>query len=163
VAQPLGSAYTVMVASPDYLKRHGTPLTRDELGVHALLMLESPVSPPDEWHLESEDDARIWKIPKSSLQINVPDVLRTALLAGAGIGTLATYTVVDDLVEGKLVRVLPHYRLKPFTVFAVYPSRRYLDAKVRTLLEHLRSTLSPSLKSAIERVERVARADTPQT
>ncbi|WP_242540606.1 LysR substrate-binding domain-containing protein, partial [Trinickia mobilis] len=163
VAQPLGSAYTVMVASPDYLKRHGTPTTRDELSAHALLMLESPVSSPDEWHLESENDARIWKIPKSSLQFNVPDALRAALLAGAGIGTLATYTVVDDLVEGKLVRVLPHYRLKPFTVFAVYPSRRYLDAKIRTLLEHLRSTLSPSLNSAIERVERVARADTPQT
>jgi len=59
VAQPLGSAYAVMVASPDYLKRHGTPRTRDELSAHTLLMLESPVSPPDEWHIESEADARI--------------------------------------------------------------------------------------------------------
>jgi len=163
VARPLGSAYSVMVASPDYLNRHGMPRTRDDLRSHALLMLESTVSPPDEWHLESEEGAQIWKIPQSSLQMNVPDVLRATLLAGAGIGALATYTVVDDLVEGKLVRVLPHYRLKPFTVFAVYPSHRYLDTKVRTLFEHLRSTLSSSLKSAIECVEELARRDTAQT
>jgi DNA-binding transcriptional LysR family regulator len=162
VAQPLGSAYAVMVASPDYLKRHGTPRTREELSAHTLLMLESPVSPPDEWHIESEADAQIWKIQKSPLQVNVPDVMRAALLQGAGIGTLATYTAVDDLVDGKLVRVLPHYRLRPFTVFAVYPSRRYLDAKVRTLLEHLRSTLSSSLNNAIERIEALARADSLQ-
>jgi len=85
--------------------------------------------------------------------------MRAALLAGAGIGTLATYTAVDDLVDGKLVRVLPNYRLRPFTVFAVYPSRRYLDAKVRTLLEHLRSTLTPALRNAIERVEALTRAN----
>jgi DNA-binding transcriptional LysR family regulator len=163
VAQPLGSAYAVMVASPGYLKRRGTPRSCDELSAHTLLLLESPVSPPDEWHIESEGDAQIWKIPKSPLQVNVPDVMRAALLGGAGIGTLATYTAVDDLVDGKLVRVLPHYRLKPFTVFAVYPSRRYLDAKVRTLLEHLRSTLSPSLQNAIERVEALIRADSLQT
>jgi DNA-binding transcriptional LysR family regulator len=163
VAQPLGAAYAVMVASPDYLKRHGTPRTRDELCAHTLLMLESPVSPPDEWHIESEADAQICKIAKSPLQVNVPDVMRAALLLGAGIGTLATYTAVDDLVDGKLVRVLPHYRLRPFTVFAVYPSRRYLDAKVRTLIEHLRSTLSSSLNNAIERIEALARADSLQT
>ena len=103
------------------------------------------------------------KIAKSPLQVNVPDVMRAALLLGAGIGTLATYTAVDDLVDGKLVRVLPHYRLRPFTVFAVYPSRRYLDAKVRTLIEHLRSTLSSSLNNAIERIEALARADSLQT
>lgn len=156
IAQPLGAAYAVIVAAPDYLKRRGTPLTRDELSAHTLLKLESPVSPPDEWHLESEHDAQVWTIPKSPLQINVPDVMRAALLAGAGIGTLATYSVADDLVSGALVRVLPQYRLKPFTVFAVYPSRRYLEAKVRTLLDHLRTTLGLSLKDAIERVEALA-------
>lgn len=54
------------------------------------------------------------------------------------------------------MRVLPQYHLRPFTVFAIYPSRRYLGAKVRTLLEHLRATLSPSLANAVEIVERYA-------
>jgi DNA-binding transcriptional LysR family regulator len=163
VAQSLGAAYAVMVASPDYLKRHGMPLTRDDLAAHTLLKLESPVALPDEWHLESEQDANVLTIRKSPLQVNVPDVLRAALLAGAGIGTLATYSAVEDLVAGTLVRVLPQYRLRPFTVFAVYPSRRYLEAKVRTLLDHLRSTLSPALESAIERVEALTRTVEQQT
>jgi DNA-binding transcriptional LysR family regulator len=152
-----------MVASPDYVKQHGMPLTRDDLAAHTLLKLESPVALPDEWHLESEQDANVLTIRKSPLQVNVPDVLRAALLAGAGIGTLATYSAVEDLVAGTLVRVLPQYRLRPFTVFAVYPSRRYLEAKVRTLLDHLRSTLSPALASAIERVEALTRTVEQQT
>jgi DNA-binding transcriptional LysR family regulator len=139
------------------VKQNGMPLTRDDLASHSLLRLESPASLPDEWHLESAHDAHVITLAKSPLQVNVPDVMRAALLAGAGIGTLATYSVVDDLVAGKLMRVLPQYRLKPFSVFAVYPSRRYVEAKVRMLLDHLRSTLTPALDQAIERVEALAR------
>ncbi len=153
VAQTLGAAWAVMVASPDYVKQHGMPLTREDLDAHRLLELESPASPSREWHIESAHDAHVVTLAKAPMHINVPDVLRAALLAGAGIGTLATYSVADDLAAGTLVRVLPQYRLKPFTVFAVYPSRRYLEAKVRTLLDHLRSTLTPALEQAIERVE----------
>ncbi|MEI6000450.1 LysR family transcriptional regulator [Paraburkholderia bengalensis] len=153
VAQTLGAAWAVMVASPDYVKQHGMPLTREDLAAHRLLELESPASPSREWHIESAHDAHVVTLAKAPMHINVPDVLRAALLAGAGIGTLATYSVADDLAAGTLVRVLPQYRLKPFTVFAVYPSRRYLEAKVRTLLDHLRSTLTPALEQAIERVE----------
>jgi DNA-binding transcriptional LysR family regulator len=153
VAQTLGAAWAVMVASPDYVKQHGMPLTREDLAAHRLLELESPASPSREWHIESAHDTHVVTLAKAPMHINVPDVLRAALLAGAGIGTLATYSVADDLAAGTLVRVLPQYRLKPFTVFAVYPSRRYLEAKVRTLLDHLRSTLTPALEQAIERVE----------
>jgi DNA-binding transcriptional LysR family regulator len=158
VAQPLGTAYSVMVASAGYLERNAIPRTRDDLASHTLLELESPVAPPDEWLLESEQETHRLTIRKSPLQINVPDVMRAALLAGAGIGTLATYSVADDLASGALVRVLPQYRLRPFTVYAVYPSRRYLEAKVRTLLDHLRTTLPLSLKDAMTRVETLAQA-----
>ncbi|BCF93477.1 LysR family transcriptional regulator [Paraburkholderia largidicola] len=151
VAQSLGSAWSLMVASPGYVRQNGMPLTADDLAPHALLKLETPVSPPDEWHLESAHDTQVVTLAHAPLQVNAPDV----------IGTLATYTAVDDLVSGKLVRVLPQYRLKPFTVYAVYPSRRYLEAKVRTLLDHLRSTLTPALDNASERIEALSRAVEP--
>jgi DNA-binding transcriptional LysR family regulator len=153
VAQALGSAWSVMVASPDYVKRNGMPLTYDDLATHTLLKLETPVSPPDEWHLQSTDDAHVLSLTHAPLQVNAPDVMRAMLLNGAGIGTLATYSAVEDLAAGTLVRVLPQYRVRPFTVFAVYPSRRYLEAKVRTLLDHLRATLTPALEAVGERVE----------
>jgi hypothetical protein len=56
---------------------------------------------------------------------------------------------------------LPQYRLKPFTVYAVYPSRRYLEAKVRTLLDHLRSTLTPALERTSERIDALSRTAEP--
>ena len=161
VAQSLGSAWSLMVASPGYVKQHGMPLTPDDLAAHTLLKLETPVSPADEWHLESAHDTQVITLAHAPMQVNAPDVMRAMLLDGAGIGTLATYSVVEDLVSGNLVRVLPQYRLKPFTVYAVYPSRRYLEAKVRTLLDHLRSTLTPALESARERIDAVSRTVEP--
>lgn len=70
--------------------------------------------------------------------------------------------MADDLAAGVLVRVLQQYRLRPFIVYAVYPSRRYLEAKVRTLLDHLRTTLSLSLKDAMTRVETLAQTAAQQ-
>jgi hypothetical protein len=46
-------------------------------------------------------------------------------------------------------------------VYAVYPSRRYLEAKVRTLLDHLRSTLTPALEDARARIDALSRAVEP--
>jgi DNA-binding transcriptional LysR family regulator len=153
VAQALGTAYTVLVASPTYLRSRGAPRTPSDLSNHHLLRLNSPVSPPDEWHLEGPAGEFLIPIRTSPFQANSPEALRTAIESGAGIGTLATYSVFEDLKSGKLTRVLPHFRLRPFTVFALYASRRYLDAKIRTLLEHLRETLSPALEEAARGVE----------
>ncbi|WP_233886802.1 LysR family transcriptional regulator [Paraburkholderia flagellata] len=150
ISQALGAAYAVPVASASYLAQRGYPRKLTDLANHALLQLESPVAPPDEWHLQQGADTHVWTITRTPFRANSPEALRAAILAGAGIGTLATYSVADDLASGKLMRVLPQIHLRPFTVYAVYPSRRYLDAKVRTLLAHLRATLSPALAKAME-------------
>jgi DNA-binding transcriptional LysR family regulator len=158
VAQGLGSAYLVLVASADYLKTHGTPRTPADLADHSLLRLDSPVARPDEWRLEGPEGESLIAIRKSAFQVNSPATLRSAIQWGAGIGALATYSVLDDLRRGKLVRVLPQYRLQPFTVFALYASRRYLDAKIRTLLEHLRADVSPALASTADAIQELADA-----
>ena len=153
VSQLLGKAYAVLVASSGYLRRHGHPQTLSDLDNHSLLQLESPVSPPDEWAIEGKSESRLLTLTRTPFRVNSPDALRAAIVAGAGIGTLATYSAAGDIRSGALVRVLPEYHLRPFNVYAVYPSRRYLDAKVRTLLEHLRKTLSPALAEAIKVTE----------
>jgi DNA-binding transcriptional LysR family regulator len=156
VAQALGTAYSVLVASPIYLRSRGVPNTPSDLNEHDLLRLDTPVSPPNEWRLEGQGGELLVPIRTSRFQANSPDALRAAIESGAGIGTLATYTAYEDLKTGKLIRVLPQFRLQPFTVFALYASRRYLDAKIRTLLEHLRETLSPALEEAAREVEALA-------
>ncbi|KDR44284.1 LysR family transcriptional regulator [Caballeronia glathei] len=153
ITQTLGSNHAVLAASPAYLKQHGIPKDPADLAAHSLLRLESPVSPSDEWHLESATGAFVVPVTAYPFQTNSPDAMRHALRAGAGIGMLAAYSAIDDLRNGTLVRVLPELRLRPFNVYAVYVSRRYLDAKTRTLIEHLRATISPALARVQRDVE----------
>lgn len=89
-----------------------------------------------------------------TLQVNEPEALAVALRAGSGIGSLAIYSVIDDLRAGTLVRVLPDYRLQTLSVYAVYVSRAYVDARIRTFLDHLRSTLAPALQEEELEIDR---------
>jgi DNA-binding transcriptional LysR family regulator len=81
--------------------------------------------------------------------------------AGRGIACVALYTVLDDLREGRLIRVLPDYRLQTVSVYAVYATRRYLDAKIRTFLDHLRTTLTPALENDLRELDRLTVEHTP--
>jgi len=49
------------------------------------------------------------------------------------------------LRAGTIVRVLPEHTMQLFNVFALYPSRQYLDAKIRTWVDFLRSELPGAL------------------
>jgi DNA-binding transcriptional LysR family regulator len=71
--------------------------------------------------------------------------LRVALLAGAGVGAVPTYSVVDELKEGKLVQLFPEYPLQTTNVFVVYPSRQFVDAKIKTFVEFLIVSLKRKL------------------
>jgi DNA-binding transcriptional LysR family regulator len=70
-----------------------------------------------------------------------------ALKAGMGIGALPFYTALPGLQDGSLVRVLPEHTLFPLDVFALYPSRQYLDAKIRTWVEFLRDYMPQRIEA----------------
>lgn len=61
------------------------------------------------------------------------------------IGPLAIHAVIDDLRSGRLVRVLPEYHQRMLGVYAMYVSRQFVDAKIRTFLDHLSMTFSLAL------------------
>jgi DNA-binding transcriptional LysR family regulator len=60
------------------------------------------------------------------------------------------YSALHSLQDGSLVRVLPGHTLYPLGVYALYPSRQYLDAKIRTWVEFLRESM-PQRLAADER------------
>ncbi|ALL68299.1 Transcriptional regulator, LysR family [Paraburkholderia caribensis MBA4] len=155
VARTFGSTFGILVASSEYLERRGVPHNIEELGEHSLLRLESPLGPTDEWTLDGPEGHVRVPIDVSPFLANSPNSLRYALHSGAGIGTLATYSAIDDLRTGALVRVLPSYRLRAFDIFALYPARRYLDAKIVTLLEHLRKVIAPELEMLHRDIEMI--------
>ncbi|ABC34834.1 transcriptional regulator, LysR family [Burkholderia thailandensis E264] len=156
VAQTCGTSCSVLVASREYLARHGTPTTPEDLAKHVCLRLDTPASPGGEWRLERDDgEETVYALPPAPFQANVPDALSVAVRAGRGIGSIALYTALDDIREGRLVRVLPNYRLDTLSVYAVYATRRYLDAKIRTFLDHLRTTLAPALENDLRELNRL--------
>jgi DNA-binding transcriptional LysR family regulator len=66
-----------------------------------------------------------------------------------GVGVLPIYSAIDGLRDGSLVRVMPDYRLQELNLYAIYPSRQYLDAKIKTWVEYLRNSL-PEILAAHE-------------
>ncbi|MGL4489485.1 MAG: LysR family transcriptional regulator [Rhizobiaceae bacterium] len=90
------------------------------------------------WHFESETGAAISVTVKPRFEVNSPFPAREAALAGLGFVLLPDFVAAPELKTGRLVRVLPTFKVgAPGAIFAVYPHRRYLPVKVRTLVDFL--------------------------
>jgi len=73
-----------------------------------------------------------------------------AICEGMGVGVLPTSSALPALRAGTIVRVLPQYTMQMLNMFALYSSRQYLDAKIRTWVEFLREEL-PAILAADEK------------
>lgn len=133
VARRLAPNHRLLCATPAYLAEHGTPQTIADLAKHTLLATASQ----DPWRLEGPDGPVTVHV-EGRLRTNSNEVVREAVLAGLGIAFRSTWDVGPDLRAGRLTMVLPAYRAsRHVAVHAVYPSRRFLAAKVRLFIDHL--------------------------
>ncbi len=133
VARRLAPNHRLLCAAPAYIAAHGAPETIADLARHALLATAGQ----DPWRLESRDGPVTVHID-GRLRTNSNEVVRAAVLSGLGIALRSTWDVGPELRSGQLVHVLPGYRAsRRVAVHAVYPSRRYLAAKVRLFIDHL--------------------------
>ncbi|MFM0392509.1 LysR family transcriptional regulator [Paraburkholderia phytofirmans] len=145
VAQRLGAVHGVLCASPDYLKRHGSPKSVDDLGGHAALRLVNSSSTA---HWELTDGKSTHSIqPVGPLVGDHPEAVLHAACSGLGIAMLPGFAVVDQIRKGELVHVLPQWRSPEHGVYVLMPSRRFLEAKTRAWVELLKA----ELPAAIER------------
>lgn len=147
VSQRIGETYSILCASPEYLARRGAPKTPSDLIEHDCLRLISPVLPLDKWLFDGPNGQEMITLGQSTFQVNVGDAMTEAISSGMGIGALPVYSAVAGLRDGSLVRVLPHYRLQQLNVYALYPSRQYLDAKIKTWVAYLRENLPGVLQA----------------
>lgn len=146
VSKRIGNTFSVLCASPAYIAEQGFPHRPSELGAHRCLRLVNAAMSLDKWHFEGPDGDEMVAINRTVFQVNTADAMTEAVKAGIGIGALPVYSAIAGLRDGSLVRVLPQYRLYKLNVYALYPSRQYLDAKIRTWVEFLRDTLPERLK-----------------
>ncbi|HZW13825.1 MAG TPA: LysR family transcriptional regulator [Noviherbaspirillum sp.] len=125
-------------ASPAYLEKYGIPREPQDLGQHVCLpYTNGPMR--DEWRFAREGKALSVRI-NGSMKSNNGDLLRGAALAGMGIIMQPSFIVGDDIRRGTLVPLLTDYQLPEFGIYAVYPSRLHVSAKVRTFVDYLVET-----------------------
>jgi DNA-binding transcriptional LysR family regulator len=139
IARKIGGVRSIVCASPAYLARHGTPLTPDELGRHACLGYTLTGGGGD-WRFETPDGPLIVPV-NGPIRADNGDIIRLAALGGAGILFQPHFIVDADLAAGRLVQLLVGWRSAELGVYAVYPSRKHLSAKVRTFVDFLAATL----------------------
>jgi DNA-binding transcriptional LysR family regulator len=132
VAKRLAPNHRVLCAAPDYIAARGMPGSIEELSQHTLIAHNA-----DQWRLDGPSGPVSVRV-NGPLRTNSSEVVREALLAGVGIALRSTWDVGPELKSGQLMRVLPDYSVgKRVAVYAVYPSRRHMEQKVRVFVDYL--------------------------
>lgn len=106
--------------------------------------------PLGSWELEGPSGIESVDILLSPFYINTADGMSVDIKKGMGVGIQPVGSAVEGIWMGALVRVLPDYRFKTLMLFAIYPSRRFVDAKMKAWLEFL-ETYIPDLLNADEK------------
>ncbi|TWI87547.1 transcriptional regulator, LysR family [Roseibium hamelinense] len=134
VARRLAPVHRILVASPDYISRHGTPRSINDLAENHVCLAAANQDP---WRLVGPNGLESVRTA-APVKTNSSEVVRECLLAGVGIALRSTWDIGPELREGKLQIILSEYRAsKDVGLHAVYPSRRFLPAKVRVFIDFL--------------------------
>ena len=133
IARAVGDMRRVVVASPRYLKAHGTPQKLSDLADHEVIQF-SGSSALVEWRFL--EDGREIRVPNTSrFATNSTDAAVLHAEQGGGLISVLAYQVAESLKAGRLKIVLAKYELPPMPIHLVYPTSRLLSAKVRAFID----------------------------
>jgi DNA-binding transcriptional LysR family regulator len=142
-ARLMDTRYRV-VASPSYLARHPAPAQPQDLRDHRALLF--PFRPYRSRWLFRQGGTHAEVPVAGDISLSPAGALHDAALAGLGPALLPDWLVDGDLRAGNLIRLLPAWDVTATTfdtgAWAVYPSRSFLPAKVRAMIDFLRTVLS---------------------
>lgn len=135
IAKHVAPIRLILCASPEYLKKHGTPRRPEDLKDHRYLHYS---------YMEMDGKKGIyqWLNTKNSergveFHSNNGDVLVDAAIAGAGLALQPTFIASEAISSGKLIMVLPEFEPDPLGLYAVYAHRKLLPNKVRCFIDFI--------------------------
>lgn len=141
IAKRLGSDRIAICGAPDYLERRGAPEKPADLARHNCLTYSYATS-GDEWRMTGPDGALHTVRVAGSLRASNGDMAKLAALEGVGLIRQPLFLIGDALRAGRLVEVLADYHSEQLGIYAVYPSRKHLSAKVRVFVDFLTETFA---------------------
>lgn len=136
VARRIGATELVCCAAPGYLARYGLPRTPADLARHRCLGY-AYLATRDTWRFTDARGAVHEVRIAGPLESNNGGFNASIARAGMGIALEPDFIVGEDIRAGALVRILPAYAPPSSLIYAVYPSRRHLSAKVRAFVDFL--------------------------
>ena len=135
-ARFLGANPWLMVASPAYLRKHGTPRKPADLSSHETLIYTS-VQGSDVWRVVSPRGEASTVPITARLRSNNLSAVLAAARSHLGIAALPWYVASDSLASGAVVEVLKGYSLPEQEIHAVYPSPKLVPQKVQAFIAYL--------------------------
>lgn len=145
VARVIARYGTVFCAAPSYVADHGAPETLESLREHFCLPYVSSrprLASQPSWRMLSADGTWTEIDGKIRFMASGGETVLEAALTGMGIAYLPMFLVDKHIAEGGLVRMLRDQPTGDIPVFALYPTKRHLPAKVRAFIDALVSTSS---------------------
>lgn len=142
IASKLTQSEYRVVASPEYLKKHGRPEKPQNVSEHQALLFALPEF-KERWVFQSDDEEPEYVPINARFKISNGLALRDLALQGCGIALLANWMIDDDVVANTLIDLFPGYKVSAGeydnTIWLVTPSRSYLPLKIRYFLDFVKS------------------------
>ena len=135
IARRLATNRRVVVASQDYLEKHGKPERPRDLAAHNCLIYLYR-STKNLWQFDGPEGPESVEV-RGDVEANNAEVVLELVRAGQGIALLPTWLVGQCLRQGHLQQVLKGYAAADSQIYAVYPPGRHLSPKVRAFVDHL--------------------------
>jgi len=137
--KPVGTMHKILAAAPEYLAKHGTPQKPEDLQTHNCLINSDFIT--NYWKIM--DKGKIKEIPVSGdIKTNDYVDLKRLAIDGMGIIYMAKYAIYEELKNGKLVSILNDHQLIDHTLYAIYPTKKYLAKKTQIFLEFITELLA---------------------
>ena len=136
VARKLAPDRRILIASPEYLEKHGAPSTPADLATHQWVTFSRNTT----WRFQNGETVSASR----SLTVNDGEAMRMLAEGGLGICMKSIWNAYESLRDGRVVEVLPDYPLiTESAIWALYPSNRIVAPKVRAMIDFLLEQYSP--------------------
>lgn len=139
----IGQARRLVIATPAYLERHGTPTSPDDLQGHQLVIYTHDGVGEACTFRRGAVETTI--VPRGRISITASEGVRAAVLADIGLTVASEWSFTPELASGTVVPVMVDWVLAPIALSAVFPTGRLVSAKARAFIAFVEHCLEPQV------------------
>lgn len=140
IARRLGECVSVVCAAPDYLLKHGTPETPQDLSQHNCLHYSRFAG--QSWHFNDANGDALTTAVSGNFSAGISSVLCDAAIAGCGLAMVPEMEARAGIANGQLQCVLPDFTPKTLGIYGLYMSRERQPAALRLFLDAVQQQLA---------------------